>query len=144
MLNFAIRYISLIAALLVAGGAKAIPDKDKPHIIVILSDDLGIGDISSYYGRYQTPHLDRLAAEGKTFMNYYSASPICSPSRAGLLTGQSPAKLHFTTFLNTRADNRRKQQVDYLDSSVCTLADVLKTGGYTTAHFGKWHMGGAT
>ncbi|MGO1788246.1 MAG: sulfatase-like hydrolase/transferase [Sphingobacterium sp.] len=117
-------------------------DSDKPHVIIILSDDLGIGDISSYYGHYSTPNIDRIAAEGKQFENYYSASPICSPSRAALLTGQAPAKLHFTTFLNTREDNRRKEQVDYLDPSIPTMAEALKAVGYTTAHFGKWHLGG--
>ncbi len=116
---------------------------DKPpHIIIILADDLGIGDLSTYYNKYETPHLDQLGKEGIKFSNYYSASPICSPSRAGLLTGQRPAKLHFTTFLNTREDNRKKQQVDFLDPNVQTMAKVLKNQGYKTAHFGKWHLGG--
>lgn len=117
-------------------------DSGKPHVIVVLSDDLGIGDISAYYGHYQTPNIDRIAAEGKQFENYYTASPICSPSRAALLTGQAPAKLHFTTFLNTREDNRRKEQVDYLNPTIPTLTETLKAIGYTTAHFGKWHLGG--
>lgn len=116
--------------------------KKAPNIILILSDDLGLGDISAYYGRYKTPNIDRLAQEGIRFSNYYSASPICSPSRAGILTGQQPAKLHFTTFLNTKADNKRKKQVDFLDPEVITIADLLKSKGYATAHFGKWHMGG--
>ncbi len=114
----------------------------QPNIILILADDLGIGDLSSYYHQYETPNLDKLGKEGIRFNNYYSASPICSPSRAGLLTGQRPAKLHFTTFLNTREDNRKKEQVDFLDPSVLTMADVLKANGYATAHFGKWHLGG--
>lgn len=114
----------------------------KPNIILILSDDLGIGDISCYFGKYKTPNIDKVAAEGIRFTNYYSASPICSPSRAGILTGQSPAKLHFTTFLNTREDNKRKQQVDYLDPQVPTIAKLLKSEGYVNGHFGKWHMGG--
>ncbi|TJZ63562.1 hypothetical protein FAZ15_02875 [Sphingobacterium olei] len=60
----------------------------KPNIILILSDDLGIGDISCYFGKYKTPNIDKIAAEGIRFTNYYSASPICSPSRAGIFTGQ--------------------------------------------------------
>ncbi len=116
--------------------------ESKPHIIIILADDLGIGDLSAYNGDYKTPNLDQLAAEGIKFTNYYSASPICSPSRAGLLTGQQPAKLHFTTFLNTREDNRRKHQVDYLNPEIQNIPKVLKSVGYATAHFGKWHLGG--
>src|SRR5690606_23728305 len=71
----------------------------KPNIILILTDDLGIGDISCYYGRYKTPNIDKIAKQGVQFTKYYSASPICSPSRAAILTGQAPAKLNFTTFL---------------------------------------------
>lgn len=114
----------------------------KPNIILILSDDLGIGDISCYFGKYKTPNIDKIAEEGIRFTNYYSASPICSPSRAGILTGQAPAELHFTTFLNTREDNKRKHQVDYLDPKVPSVAKLLKSEGYVTGHFGKWHMGG--
>ncbi|GGH23693.1 N-acetylgalactosamine-6-sulfatase [Sphingobacterium alkalisoli] len=117
-------------------------DIPKPNIILILADDLGIGDVSCYYGKYSTPNIDKIAAEGIRFTNYYSSSPICSPSRAGILTGQSPAKLHFTTFLNTREDNKRKQQVDYLDPNVPSIAQLLKSEGYVAGHFGKWHMGG--
>ncbi|MFZ4261579.1 sulfatase [Sphingobacterium sp. HJSM2_6] len=114
----------------------------KPNIILILSDDLGLGDISAYHGKYATPHIDQLAREGIRFTNYYSASPICSPSRAGILTGIQPAKLHFTTFLNTKAENKKKKQVDFLNPELTTIADLLKSKGYATAHFGKWHMGG--
>lgn len=114
----------------------------KPNIIVILADDLGFGDIGCYHDVYTTPNIDKLAAEGVRFTNYYSAAPICSPSRAGLLTGITPAKLNFTTFLNTREANKRAEQVDYLDPDVPSIAKLLKTGGYATAHFGKWHMGG--
>lgn len=117
-------------------------NSQSPNIILILADDLGIGDISCYYGKYNTPNIDRIASEGLRFTNYYSASPICSPSRAGILTGIQPAALHFTTFLNTRADNRRKEQVDFLDPTVPSIAKLLKTKGYATGHFGKWHLGG--
>ena len=117
-------------------------DNKKPLYAFLIADDLGLGDLSSYYHKYQTPNLDKIGQDGIKFTNYYSASPICSPSRAGLLTGQQPAKLHFTTFLNTREDNRRKNQVDYLDPQVQTMAKVLKSNGYKTAHFGKWHLGG--
>lgn len=117
-------------------------ENQSPHIILILSDDLGVGDISCYFGKYHTPNIDKIAAEGGRLTNYYSASPVCSPSRAGILTGKSPAKLHFTTFLNTREDNRRKEQVDFLDPHTTNLAKLLKAKGYATGHFGKWHLGG--
>ncbi|MFT4204225.1 MAG: sulfatase-like hydrolase/transferase [Chitinophagaceae bacterium] len=116
--------------------------KNKPTIRLILTDDMGYGDISSFNGRYQTPNIDKIAAEGLRLTNYYSAAPICSPSRVGLLTGMFPARWNFTTFLHTRAANRKAQQVDYLDTHAPSIARVLKEQGYATAHFGKWHMGG--
>lgn len=118
------------------------PSNQAPNIILILADDLGIGDLSCYYGKYHTPNIDRIAAEGLRFTNYYSASPICSPSRAGILTGIRPAELHFTTFLNTKADNKRKEQVDFLDPNAPSVAKLLQAKGYATGHFGKWHLGG--
>ena len=133
----------LLCGLLLLSLSKGITQENQsPHIILILSDDLGVGDISCYYGKYHTPNIDKIAAEGGRLTNYYSASPVCSPSRAGILTGKSPAKLHFTTFLNTREDNRRKEQVDFLDPHTTNLAKLLKAKGYTTGHFGKWHLGG--
>jgi len=133
----------LLCGLLLLSLSKGITQENQsPHIILILSDDLGVGDISCYFGKYHTPNIDKIAAEGGRLTNYYSASPVCSPSRAGILTGKSPAKLHFTTFLNTREDNRRKEQVDFLDPHTTNLAKLLKAKGYTTGHFGKWHLGG--
>ncbi len=133
----------LLCGLLLLSASDGIAQENRsPHIILILSDDLGIGDISCYFGKYNTPNIDKIAAEGGRLTNYYSASPVCSPSRAGILTGKSPAKLHFTTFLNTREDNKRKEQVDFLDPNITTLAKLLKAKGYTTGHFGKWHLGG--
>ncbi|MFD1771038.1 sulfatase-like hydrolase/transferase [Sphingobacterium suaedae] len=137
-----LRNICLIYFLFNAVSVVQSQEYTKPNIILILADDLGLGDIGCYFGRYKTPNIDKIAEQGRRFTQYYSASPICSPSRVGILAGQIPAKLHFTTFLNTREDNRRKEQVDYLDPSVPTVAKLLKAGGYATAHFGKWHMGG--
>ena len=87
---------------LAASGAAA-----KPNIIFILADDLGPGDIGPYGGKQvPTPGLDRLAAQGTRFTQYYSASPICSPSRAGLITGQYPARWRITSFLQTKKADR--------------------------------------
>lgn len=114
----------------------------QPNIIFILTDDMGFGDISCFNGYYKTPNIDRLAAEGKKFTSYYSASPICSPSRVGFLTGMQPARWNITSFLQKKADNKLCEQADYLNPAAPSIARVLKDGGYATAHFGKWHMGG--
>jgi arylsulfatase A-like enzyme len=115
----------------------------RPHIVFVLADDLGPGDVGCYGGRVApTPNLDRLAREGTRFTQYYAASPICSPSRCGLLTGDFPARWRITSFLQTRAGNRGCEQADYLDLKAPSLPRALKADGYRTAHFGKWHLGG--
>src|SRR4051812_47774994 len=86
-----------------------------PNIIFILTDDMGFGDISCFNGTYKTPNIDRMAAEGRKFTSYYSASPICSPSRVGFLTGMHPGKWNITSFLQKKSDNRLCEQADYLD-----------------------------
>jgi arylsulfatase A-like enzyme len=116
--------------------------QQRPNIIFILTDDMGFGDIGCFNGTYKTPNIDRMAAEGRKFTSYYSASPICSPSRVGYLTGMHPAKWNITSFLQKKADNRLCEQADYLDPSAPGIAKVMKANGYATAHFGKWHMGG--
>jgi Arylsulfatase A and related enzymes len=117
--------------------------QEQPNIIVILTDDMGFSDIGAFGGTFvPTPHLDRLAAEGTKYTQYYSASPICSPSRTSILTGMFPAEWNFTTFLNDRRSNGRAEQANYLNIHAPSIAKVLKEAGYATAHFGKWHMGG--
>lgn len=115
----------------------------KPHIILILTDDMGVGDIACYGGKLlSTPHLDQMAREGIKFTQYYSASPICSPSRTGIMTGSHPAKWNITSFLQTRKGNIECEQADFLTLKAPSLAKILQQNGYKTAHFGKWHMGG--
>ncbi len=115
----------------------------KPNILFILTDDMGYGDISCYGGKFApTPNIDRLAREGIRFTQYYSVSPICSPSRTGLTTGMFPARWNITSFLQTRAGNRACEQADFLNPAAPSLARTLKAAGYATGHFGKWHMGG--
>ncbi|MEH6305683.1 sulfatase-like hydrolase/transferase [Olivibacter sp. CPCC 100613] len=117
--------------------------QEKPNIIVILTDDMGFSDIGTFGGKFvPTPHLDRLAKEGTKYTQYYSAAPICSPSRTSILTGMFPAEWNFTTFLNDRRSNARAEQANYLNVNAPSLAKILKAAGYTTGHFGKWHMGG--
>ena len=115
----------------------------KPNVIFFLTDDMGWGDPSCYgNAELKTPNIDRLAAEGVRFTQFYSASPICSPSRVGFTTGMYPARWRITSYLQTREGNRIDQQADWLDPKAPTLARTLQFAGYATAHVGKWHMGG--
>jgi len=115
----------------------------KPNIIVILTDDMGFSDIGCYGGNIApTTNVDKMASEGIRFNQYYSASPICSASRTGILTGMTPARWNITSFLHERVENRKCEQADFLSASAPSMARILKTAGYVTGHFGKWHMGG--
>ena len=122
---------------------------ELPNIVFILADDLGINDLSCYGRRDQpTPNLDRLAGQGMRFTSAYCAQPICSPSRAAILTGKCPARLHLTNFLPGRADapsQKLRQPVieGQLPLEETTLAELLRGAGYATACIGKWHLGGA-
>lgn len=119
------------------------PKIERPNIIIIYTDDMGIGDLSCYNsGWVRTPNIDRLATEGLKFNHYYSASPVCSPSRAAITTGIFPTQLGINTYLDSRKDNAECEQFDFLDPSNPSMARILKGAGYITGHFGKWHMGG--
>lgn len=102
----------------------------KPNIVVILADDLGYGDVSCYGAtKIQTPNIDRLASQGMKFTDAHSAASLCSPSRYGLLTGQSPWRLH-------RNGNGYRLSPDRM-----SLASFLNGAGYRSAAIGKWHLG---
>ena len=115
---------------------------ERPNIIVVLADDFGYGDVSAFGGAVPTPQLDRMAREGTRFTQFYVASPICSPSRAGIITGHFPARWRITSFLQARKGNAGCEQADFLDTNAPSLPRALQTASYATAHVGKWHLGG--
>jgi len=116
----------------------------QPNIIFILIDDMGFGDLSCTGNKdVKTQHIDRLAREGTLFKQFYVASPICSPSRVAFTTGQYPARHLIHSFLAGRKRNQERGRRDYLDPAAPAIARALRSAGYVTAHYGKWHMGGA-
>jgi uncharacterized sulfatase len=115
----------------------------RPNFIFVLIDDMGYADLSCYGNtKLQTTHLDRLAKEGIRFTQFYVASPVCSPSRTALTTGQFPARWRLTSYLDSRRMNEQRGMAQWLDPRAPTLARLLQKSGYATGHFGKWHMGG--
>ncbi len=115
----------------------------KPNIIFVLADDMGYADLQSYGGQgVKTPNINRLAAEGIRFTQFYVNSPICSPSRTAFTTGQYPARWKITSYIDDRGANNRRGMAQWLDLQAPTIARSLSQAGYHTGHFGKWHMGG--
>jgi arylsulfatase A-like enzyme len=115
----------------------------RPNILFIFIDDMGYADPSCFGNpKMQTPHIDRLAREGMRLTNFYVNSPICSPSRVAVMTGQYPARWKIHSYLASRKANRQRHMPDWLDPQAPTTARILKQAGYATAHFGKWHIGG--
>ena len=108
---------------------------DRPNVVILLADDLGWKDIGVYGGPVKTPNLDKLAANGSRFTNFYSGCAVCSPSRAVLLTGRHHIRTGVYSWIH---DGSQKSHL--LESEV-TIAEVLKGLGYSTAHVGKWHLG---
>ncbi len=129
-----------LGALLPAAAAGG--DDRRPNIIVVFIDDMGFSDFSCFGGPTETQHVDRLAREGIRFTNFYVNSPICSPSRVALTTGQYPHRHRITSYLNNRRSNKERGMAQWLDPAAPTLARELQKAGYATGHFGKWHMGG--
>jgi uncharacterized sulfatase len=110
---------------------------------MVFVDDMGWADFSCFGGKaVTTQNIDRLAAEGLRFSNFYVNSPICSPSRVAITTGQYPQRWRISSFLEFRAMDRKRGMADWLDPKAPILARALQKAGYATGHFGKWHMGG--
>jgi len=135
-LNLATALIFVLSPFVVTAKSS---DADQPNFVVIFCDDLGYGDLRSFGNpTIKTPHLDRMAQEGQKWTQFYSADPVCTPSRAGLLTGRYPIRNGMTS---------AKRGVFFPDSSLglpadeITIAEVLKQRDYATAAVGKWHLG---
>lgn len=143
-----LKTLGTAAAIAATGGfTKAVAAAERstmpPNIVFIFVDDMGYGDLACYGNKKaHTPNIDRMAAEGIRFNQFYVGSPVCSPSRVAATTGMYPARWRIRSFLQTKLDNYLVGQADYLDPAAPSLARTLKTAGYATAHFGKWHMGG--
>ena len=143
-----IKGIFIISALLEGCIQSEQKDDDstaKPNIVFILADDMGPPQLGCYGSNYyQTPHIDNLASEGVRFTNAYAAAAVCSPTRASIMTGKTPARLHLTDFIagNNRDDYPLSQPEwqKFLPLEEVTVAELLKENGYSTALFGKWHL----
>lgn len=114
----------------------------RPNIIFFFTDDQGWGDLGSVGHPYlKTPNLDRLAAEGTRFDQFYSAASVCSPSRTAFMTGHYPARHRIHQHFSHHRHNVRCGMPDYLDPQAVTVTALLQKNGYRTGHFGKWHLG---
>ena len=153
------RTVAALLVLAVTAGAPALAAAAPPNIVLILADDLGWTDTGVYGSTYyQTPHIDALASQGMRFTDAYAANPLCSPTRASIMTGQHPARIgmtaaqgHVDQVALAAEPGEGASPVDRavtpksatrLATDYYTLAEALRDAGYRTAHFGKWHLGG--
>jgi len=119
----------------------------KPNVVLILIDDLGWSDLGCYGSTYyETPNIDRLATQAMRFTDAYAACPVCSPTRASLMTGKYPATANLTDFIPGHWRPYAKLIVPKFNQQLpleeVTIAEALEAAGYRTACFGKWHLGG--
>jgi N-acetylgalactosamine-6-sulfatase len=140
------RLVLLMQALLLLAGCMTIHEpqrqpQERPNIVVILFDDLGFGDIGAYGSKWgHTPEIDRLAASGTRYEQFLVASPVCSPSRAAILTGHYPERYAIHQHFSTVEHHQRYGMPDWLPETAPSLARMLQAAGYRTGHFGKWHL----
>lgn len=118
----------------------------RVNFILFIIDDLGWTDTGSYGSTfYETPNIDQLAAEGARFTQFYTASPVCSPTRASIMTGKHPARINFTDYTGGKQKGQLlpAESIRQLPIGEVTIGDTFKAAGYTTGYIGKWHLGGA-
>ena len=138
----------VLSLLILASLALVPPSSDAPNVVLVLVDDLGWSDLGCYGNPVvDTPRIDAFAKQGMVFTDAYAAAPVCSPTRASIMTGQAPARLRITNHMPDQpwfipenpplmpAECRTRLALDYV-----TLAEHLKAGGYNTAFMGKWHL----
>ena len=125
--------------------AAAAEDSPLPNFVLILADDFGWHQLGCYGSTfYESPNIDRLADQGMRFTSAYAACPVCSPTRASIMTGKYPARLHLTDWIKGETHRDRKLLVPewtaHLELDELTIAEALRDAGYLSGHFGKWHL----
>ncbi len=159
----ALAFIVLLCCFHVPARAQGPPER-PPNVILVLVDDLGWTDLACFGSpSYETPHVDALARDGVVFRQAYAPAAVCSPSRAAILTGRSPARLGITDWIHHDSSSARRERKlgrhvggleshprrrlstpvneTWLDADELTIAEMLRSRGYATAHVGKWHLG---
>ena len=123
-------------------GARAEDKMTRPNFVFVLADDWGWGDLGCFGNDLlKTPNLDKLASQGTIFTQFYVNGSVCSPTRAGIMTGRFPARHRIFGHFADHDTNAKRGMPNWLDPNVTTLTDLLKQAGYVTGHFGKWHLG---
>src|SRR5690606_31757356 len=126
-----------------------VPDRKNmpPNIIFILADDLGWADLPAYGNRFnETPNLDRLARQGALFTNAYAAAPVCTPTRASIMSGEYPVRIGFMDYIPGQLRPYEevivpRNRTQYLPREVITVGEAMKQLGYRTGYFGRWNLG---
>ncbi len=144
LLAIAAAIVALVVTQRFSAGEAATEEPPRPNILFLLADDLGYGDLGCYGSEHaRTPNLDRLAADGTRFTQFY-VSTVCSPTRAAAITGQFPSRHRIYGHLATLPSNQRRGMPDWLDVDAPAMPRALQAAGYRTAMIGKWHLGGGS